>query len=61
MIWRTIPLNDLKEHEESTTCECNPRIEFVENGNILVFHNSFDGRELIEEIKSELKSKNKKL
>ena len=41
------PLNDLKQHEQTTTCECEPSIETV-NGNILVIHNSFDGREGLE-------------
>ena len=39
-----LPVNDLKQHEESTTCECLPSVEF-ENGEMLVIHNSFDGRE----------------
>ena len=42
-----VPLNDLKEHEESSTCECCPSVEF-ENGEMIVVHNSFDGRELNE-------------
>jgi len=43
-----IPLNDLKPHEESTTCECMPQVIF-ENGEMIVIHHSFDGREEIEE------------
>jgi len=46
--WHLLPVNDLKEHEESTTCECEPKIEFQENGDMLIIHNSFDGREAIE-------------
>lgn len=41
------PINDLKEHELSSTCECVPRIE-VENGEMILIHNSFDGREGLE-------------
>ena len=48
MDWHLLPLNDLKEHEESTTCECEPKIEFTENGDMIIKHNSFDGREAIE-------------
>lgn len=40
-----LPVNDLKPHSESTTCECLPSIEMLENGEIMVVHNSFDGRE----------------
>lgn len=45
-----LPLNDLKEHEESTTCGCNPKIEILENWDIMVIHNSYDGREHIENL-----------
>ena len=49
-----IPINDLMEHEESTTCECHPQIEIRENGDIMVVHNSYDGREFIEELVSNI-------
>lgn len=39
-----IPRNDLKEHTEDSTCECHPDVEFV-NGEMIIIHNSFDGRE----------------
>ena len=42
-----LPINDIQPHEESTTCHCNPTVEFLE-GEGLVTHNSFDGRELEE-------------
>ena len=38
-----LPVNDLEEHEKTTTCKCKPRVEF-ENGEMIVIHNSFDGR-----------------
>ena len=44
----------IKEHEELTTCECNPRIEILDNGEIMVVHNSYDGREYIEELVSNI-------
>lgn len=39
-----IPLYDLKKHIEDTTCDCCPEVEF-ENGEMIIIHNSFDGRE----------------
>lgn len=50
-----LPINDLKEHEETTTCWCNPKVEFAdpETGEQysegLVIHNSADGREFVEQ------------
>ena len=38
------PINDLEKHEESTTCKCEPSV-IEENGELIVVHNSFDGRE----------------
>jgi len=46
-----LPINDLKEHEELTTCECEPKIDILDNGDMLIIHNSFDGREAIEMVK----------
>ena len=48
MIWHLLPVNDLKEHEEKSTCECSPSVEIQENLDMLIIHNSFDGREAIE-------------
>lgn len=48
MMISILPLNDRKSHEESTTCDCDPSIEFTEQGDMIVCHNSFDGREAIE-------------
>jgi hypothetical protein len=45
-----LPVNDSEEHILDSTCSCNPQIENAENGHLLVIHNSFDGRELIEEL-----------
>lgn len=42
-----MPTNDLREHTQDTTCECNPRVEA--GGELLVIHNSFDGREAVEQ------------
>lgn len=49
MTYHVLPINDLKEHEELSTCDCQPKVEFVD-GNMLVIHNSYDGREIIEQV-----------
>ena len=41
------PLNDLKEHIFESTCDCCPTVT-IQNGEMIVCHNSFDGREIIE-------------
>ena len=43
-----LPIEDWIGHTEDTTCICEPRVEY-ENGEILVIHNSADGREGQEE------------
>jgi hypothetical protein len=48
-----LPLNDLKEHTESDDCGCKPRVEYVGEGEKLVIHNSYDGREFWEEWEAE--------
>jgi len=45
-----LPINDIKEHTEDTTCKCRPSAEILENGELMIIHNSFDGREAFEEI-----------
>lgn len=47
-IWHVLPCNDLKEHDESSTCSCDPTVEVLENSDLMVIHNAFDGREAIE-------------
>ena len=47
MIWHILPKNDWIGHKEETTCPCEPRLK-IENGDIIVVHNSADGRELKE-------------
>ena len=48
MIYHVYPNNDLKPHNtEDTTCECDPTIK-TEDGNMIVVHNSYDGREAVE-------------
>ena len=43
-----LPLNDYAEHEELTTCKCLPSVDFTKEGELIVIHNSFDGREKTE-------------
>lgn len=45
-----LPINDLKEHEELSTCHCNPSAEVLEDGSIMIVHNSYDKREVIEQL-----------
>lgn len=47
MNWHVTPVDDLEPHEESTTCKCDPKV-IHENGNMIIVHNSFDGREGVE-------------
>lgn len=44
-----IPVDDLKPHNTcSDYCKCCPRVEQQPNGNRLIIHNSYDGREFFE-------------
>lgn len=49
MTIHVLPLNDLKEHMESIDCECHPKLTYVGEGNLIVTHNSYDGREHFED------------
>jgi hypothetical protein len=45
------PLDDIEEHDLSdlgNTCKCNPKVIIQPNAEIIVVHNSFDGREGVE-------------
>lgn len=45
------PINDAEEHDlEGTVCKCGPSVVF-EGAEIIVIHNSFDGREALEQAK----------
>lgn len=50
MVWHILPIDDLKEHEEESTCECCPSVEIVDGGDMLIIHNSYDGREILEQL-----------
>lgn len=41
-----VPLNDIIEHDtEGTGCICGPRVEFNDDNDMVIVHNSLDGRE----------------
>jgi hypothetical protein len=44
------PLKDEREHDtgDTTTCWCEPKLD-TEGPELIVIHNSMDGRELIEQ------------
>ncbi len=50
-----IPNNDLHAHYTDCYCKCNPREETMPNGNLVVIHNSYDGREFEERFLDSLK------
>lgn len=58
MNWHLLPTNDLKPHEETSTCGCEPNVEILENGDMMIIHNSFDGREAIEMFNDIINSNN---
>lgn len=43
-----LPVKDLREHEESRTCWCQPVIDLT-GRTALVVHQALDGRELVEQ------------
>ena len=45
------PINDLKEHTAESTCLCRPEVKF-EDGEMIIIHNSYDGREKVEQQKN---------
>lgn len=62
MIIHIVPTNDIEEHVEvGATCRCNPKVEF-EDGNMIIVHNAFDLREVVEQankiLEDETKNKN---
>jgi hypothetical protein len=42
-----LPTGDLRKHEETRACWCDPHVEQADGG-IVVVHHSMDGRELVE-------------
>jgi hypothetical protein len=60
MALHIIPLNDLEEHVEDSTCKCCPRL-IMENGEMILVHNSFDGREIRERLEERRKKLQEKI
>ncbi len=51
--YHVYPVDDLFEHDlTGDTCGCEPVVELFENGSKLVIHNSYDGRELLEQARA---------
>jgi len=48
-MWNITPNNDLLPHTDDSTCPCHPKVIY-ENGEMIVIHNSFDGREYVEQL-----------
>lgn len=42
------PLNDLAIHNLDMNCSCKPKSENIDNGYVMITHNSFDRREFFE-------------
>lgn len=55
-----LPVNDIEDHEEFSTCKCEPKV-IIENGEMIIIHNSFDYREIIEQTREILKMEEKEL
>ena len=48
-VHHVVPINDPPGHlTEGIACACCPKVEHYDNGNTLVIHNSWDGREILE-------------
>lgn len=45
------PVNDLCDHILDVGCACCPSVLYTEDGSYVVAHNSFDGREGLEQAK----------
>jgi hypothetical protein len=41
-------VNDLKPHSAGGWCKCSPQVDVQPNGNKVVVHNAWDGREFYE-------------
>jgi hypothetical protein len=43
-----LPINDIQTHSHHALCSCNPKVETTPEGDFLIIHNAFDGRDLEE-------------
>lgn len=51
-IFHITPENDLKKHySDGTPCPCSPKVKVMEEtGDLMYVHNSWDGREVWEQL-----------
>lgn len=46
-----VPINDIEEHETfSTSCRCEPHLEFTQGLDMILVHDAFDGRHELERL-----------
>lgn len=43
-----IPINDLSQHRDASTCWCSPQAVTLDNGDTVIVHQARDGREHLE-------------
>lgn len=46
--WHVLPTDDSRRHSQHLHCKCEPRVEVQPNGDKVVIHNAWDGREFFE-------------
>lgn len=39
-----VPILDIREHTEGSTCKCNPEVQVI-NNEIIYVHHAYDGRD----------------
>lgn len=57
------PICDIEEHDTSdlgNTCKCNPAVIIEPDSEMIIIHNSFDGREGVEWVNEVLKQHNER-
>lgn len=50
-----VPIEDDKPHYIELHCHCNPRKEVAANGHLIVIHDAFDGRVVVEQAEELIK------
>jgi hypothetical protein len=53
-VFHILPKDDSEEHFEGMSCKCKPDVISFESGISLVIHNSFDNREIKEDLLREI-------
>jgi hypothetical protein len=53
LVQHIYPVKDVFEHRlNGQPCECMPETDLDEHGNIIIIHNAYDGRDIIEEVEN---------